>query len=114
VDREGLLVRINDALTPVLRDFAEPAEQHGHDPHPLRAGTIAAFVSELIEAHMQKCESAGENPDDQPAHIISEAFEAQANIASIAFAADDFSARLYLLLEDGAAFRLTVDRVEDV
>lgn len=110
-DRSDLLIRINDALTPILRDLT-PHDDDGDGPSGIRPSTIAAFISELIETHMEKCESAGGGPDQRPAHIVSENSDAKANIASIATSYADDEARVYIVLEDGDAFRLAIERVD--
>lgn len=109
--RSDLLVRINDALAPILRDESLP-DDDGDEPSKTRPSTMGAFISELIETHMEKCEGAGADPDERPAHIVSEIFGTEANIASIATSSTDEEARVYILLEDGDAFRLAIERVD--
>ena len=113
-ERSDLLVEIDDALAPILRKAAASNRQSQDcDEAPsLRPSTIGAFITELIEAHMEKCESAGPCPDDRPPHIVSGVSDARANITSIAMASDDGEARIYILLDDGEAFRLTIKPVE--
>src|SRR3546814_14411824 len=78
-----LLILINDALAPILRDLGPP---EGGDAGSARTrlSTMATFISELIETHVDKCEDVGCGPDERPAHIVSETFGTQAQIASIA------------------------------
>lgn len=113
-ERSDLLIRINDAVTPILRELAASTGQPEDDVDApvMRLSKIAAFVSELIETHMEKCECAGDSPDDHPAHIVSEVFGTGANIASIATASTDIEARIYMVMEDGDAFRIIIERVE--
>lgn len=106
-----LLVRINDALTPILRELAE-SEAAPDGSNGMQPSIVAAFLAELIETHMGKCDEASDHPEDRPAHIISDTFDAKGNIASIAFASTDAEARLYLVLDSGTAFRITVESVE--
>lgn len=112
--RSELLVRINDALTPILRDLAESAAPAGENEKcpATRVSTIAAFIAELIDMHVEKCESAGDAAEDRPAHIVSETFGSRAYIASTCCVANETEARVYLVLEDGNAFRLTIEGVE--
>src|SRR3546814_12821260 len=81
--RSNLLILINDALAPILRDLGPP---EGGDAGSARTrlSTMATFISELIETHVDKCEDVGCGPDERPAHIVSETFGTQAQIASIA------------------------------
>lgn len=112
-DRSDLLVRINDALAPVLRAVS-PSDDDGDEALKMRPSTIGAFISELIEMHMEKCESAGGDPDERPAHIICETFGTEADIASVATSSTDDEARVYIVFEDGDAFRLAIERVDGV
>ncbi|MBA4751936.1 MAG: hypothetical protein H2055_06890 [Sphingopyxis sp.] len=112
-DRSDLLIRINDALAPILRDLS-PSDDDSDEASKMRPSTIGAFISELIETHMEKCESAGEGPDERPAHIICETFGTEANIASVATSSTDDEARVYIVFEDGDAFRLAIERVDGV
>jgi hypothetical protein len=113
-ERSDLLVGIDDALAQILRKIAASTRQSqdGDEAPSLRPSTIGAFVTELIEAHMEKCESAGLRPDDRPPHIVSGVSDARANITGVAVASDDGEARIYILLDDGEAFRLTIKPVE--
>jgi len=110
--RSDLLVQINDALTPILRDLAPTADE---DERPqTRPSTVAAFITELIETHMEKCERAGDHPEDRPPHILSETFGTSADVESIATVGNEISAAICLLLDDGTAFRFTIECVERV
>src|SRR3546814_8918259 len=53
--RSNLLILINDALAPILRDLGPP---EGGDAGSARTrlSTMATFISELIETHVDKCE----------------------------------------------------------
>src|SRR3546814_8239550 len=75
--RSNLLILINDALAPILRDLGPP---EGGDAGSARTrlSTMATFISELIETHVDKCEDVGCGPDERPAHIVSETFGTQA------------------------------------
>ncbi|WP_298673148.1 hypothetical protein [uncultured Sphingomonas sp.] len=112
--RSDLLVQVNDALTPTLRDLMEPTDEPGEERPQTRPRTMSAFVTELIETHMAKCECAGEHPDDRPPHIISEAFGTHANVESISTAGNEIAAAILLVLDDGTAFRFTIECVERV
>lgn len=114
--RSELLVQINDALTPILRDIALLADQEGDadETAPTRPSTIAAFVTELIETHMLKCQDTALHPDDRPADVISERFGTRANIESISTVGNEIAAAVFLLLDDGTAFRFTIECVERV
>ena len=107
--RSGLLVSINDALTAILRDVIESA---GPDiDNPTRACTVAAVISELLETHATKCDDGGAGEDDRLAHVISEVHGTHANIDSIASCDVETGTQIYLVLDDGAAFRITVEAV---
>ncbi|AMU93216.1 MULTISPECIES: hypothetical protein [Sphingopyxis] len=113
MDAEGrshLLNLINDALAPILRDLGPP-ESGDAGSARTRLSTMAAFLSELIETHIDKCENAGGGPDERPPHIVSEAFGTQAYIASIATSSRIDAAHIHVVFEDGDAFRLTIKRV---
>src|SRR3546814_9423388 len=64
--RSNLLILINDALAPILRDLGPP---EGGDAGSARTrlSTMATFISELIETHVDKCEDVGCGPDERPA-----------------------------------------------
>ena len=109
--RSEMLIRINDALTPILReaiDNAAPASKN-----QTRACTIAALVGELVETHIDKYEKDGGQEEDRPPHVISQVHGTNANIDSIASCeVEDGASQIYLVLDDGTAFRITVERVE--
>ncbi|WP_263588842.1 hypothetical protein [Sphingopyxis sp. GC21] len=109
--RSEMLIRINDALTPILReaiDNAVPACKI-----QTRACTIAALIGELVETHIDKCEKSGGQEEDRPPHVISEIHGTSASIDSIASCeAENGASQIYLVLDDGTAFRITVERVE--
>ncbi|SNS68653.1 hypothetical protein SAMN06295912_11279 [Sphingomonas laterariae] len=108
--RSGLLVSINDALTAFLRDAIESAGPN--IDNPTRACTVAAAICELFETHIAKCDEAGECEADRPPHIISETHRTTANIDSIASCDVESGTQIYLVLDDGAGFRITVEAVE--
>jgi len=107
--RSDLLVKINDALTPILRDVADTAGCPSDNP--THACTIAAMLCELIETHIAKCDAAGNHDDDRPPHVISETHGTSANIDSIASCDVETGTQIYIVLDDGAAFRVTVETV---
>lgn len=107
--RSDLLCRINDALTPILRDVIDTAENDGDNP--TRAGTIAALLTELLETHIVKCDEGGDHQNERPPHIISEVDGTSANIDSIASCDIETGTQIYLVLDDGAAFRVVVEAV---
>jgi hypothetical protein len=108
--RSGLLVSINDALTAILQDVIDSA---GPDTHnPTRACTIAAMICELIETHIARCEEAGECEDDRSSHVISETHRSSANIDSIASCDVEAATQIYLVLDDGTGFRITIEAVD--
>lgn len=108
--RSGLLVSINDALTPILRDAIDSGVMD--DANSTRVCTVAAMIGELLETHIAKCDEDGDRSGDYSPHIVSEAHDTRANIDSIA--SFDFGAatHLYLMLDDGTGFRIAVDAVE--
>lgn len=108
--RSGLLVSINDALTAILRDVIEST---GPDiAGPTRACTVAAAICELFETHVAKCDEAGECADDRPSHIISDTHRTSANIDSIASCDVEGGTQIYLVLDNGGGFRITVEPVD--
>jgi hypothetical protein len=107
--RSQLLVRINDALTPVLRDVANLARDASRIP--TQAVTVAAFLADLIETHAAKCDAGADHPDERPAHIISEVHDTRADVVSIANRDIEGTTEIELLLDDGAAFRIVVEAV---
>ncbi|MFC0203320.1 hypothetical protein [Novosphingobium soli] len=107
--RSNLLFQINDALTPILREVVDTA---GDDSdNSTRANTIAGLLSELLEAHAVKCDDGGAREDGHPPHVISEVHGTSANIDSIASCDIETGTQIYLVLDDGAAFRITVEAV---
>ena len=107
--RSNLLFQINDALTPILREVVDTA---GDDSdNPTRAITIAGLLSELLETHAAKCDDGAAHKDDHPPHVISEVHGTSANIDSIASCDIEAGTQIYLVLDDGAAFRVTVEAV---
>ncbi len=107
--RSSLLFQINDALTPILREVVGTA---GDDTDNLTcASTIAGLLSELLETHAAKCDDAGACEDDRPPHVISEVHGTSANIDSVASCDIETGTQIYLVLDDGAAFRITVEAV---
>ncbi|WP_176598790.1 hypothetical protein [Sphingobium sp. 15-1] len=107
--RSGLLVSINDALTAILRDVIGHADVS--NGNPTRACTIAAMIGELIEVHIDKCDKTEGGETDHPPHVISEVHGTRANIDSIASCEVEAVTQIYLVLDDGAAFRITVEAV---
>jgi len=107
--RSNLLFQINDALTPILRDVIDTAG--GDSDNPTRANTIAGLLSELLETHATECDDGGAREDDCPPHVISEIHGTSANIDSIASCDIETGTQIYLVLDDGAAFRITVEAV---
>lgn len=108
--RSDLLIAINDALTPILRDTI--ASVAPHNGNRTRASTIAAAIVELFETHAAKCDESAEVPEDRPAHIVSEVHDTSANIDSIASCDVEGVTQIYMVLDDGAAFRITVEAVQ--
>jgi len=107
--RSNLLVQINDALTPILRDVID---QTGSDfGNPTRVRTIAAMVYELIQTHITKCDEGGELLEDRPPHVISEELGTGANIDSLAICDVEAGTQIYLVLDDSSAFSITVQAV---
>ena len=106
-ERSDLLFQINDALTPILRDVIDRTDTD----NPTRASTVAALISELLETHAQKCDEGGDCEDDRPPHVISEIHGTSANIDSIASCDIETGTQIYLVLDDGAAFRIAVEAV---
>lgn len=111
--RSDLLIRLNDALTPILREIADKDEPAVSASDP-GSSTIAAFLVELIETHMLKCDEAGDHPDNRLPHVASETFGASGNIESLAICGAETKACLYLVLDQGAAFRITVEPAEQL
>jgi len=107
--RSNLLFRINDALTLILRDVIDTAE--GDSDNPTRASTIAGLLSEFLETHIAKCDEGGAGEDDRQPHVISEVHGTSANIDSLASCDIETGTQIYLVLDDGAAFRITVEAV---
>lgn len=108
--RSDMLVAINDALTPILREtIASVALSNGHRT---RACTIAAAICELFEAHAIKCDEGAGIPEDRTAHLVSDVHDTSANIDSIASCDVDGATQIYMVLDDGAAFRITVEAVQ--
>lgn len=107
--RSNLLFRINDALTPILRDVIDAAK--GDSDNPTRASTIAGLFAGLLETHIAKCDDGGACEDDRPPHVISEVHGTSASIDSIASCDIETGTQIYLVLDDGAAFRITVEAV---
>lgn len=108
--RSEMLIRINDALTPILRDAIDnAAPDFGNQT---RACTIAAMLCELVETHIEKCDEGGDHDEDRPPHVISEVHGTSANIDSIASCdVEEGATQIYLVLDDAAAFRITIERV---
>ncbi|MBO9579502.1 MAG: hypothetical protein J7498_01260 [Sphingobium sp.] len=108
-----LLADIKAALTPLLCDLADRAGESaaGHRSRT-RLSTMVAFVSELIETHIDKCERERTGPGDGAADIVSDTFGTRANIASLATASNEAEneACIYIVLDDGGAFRLMIER----
>lgn len=107
--RSGLLVSINDALTAILRDVIDRAGRDSDSPTQPR--TIAAMICELVETHIAKCNEGGDRDDDRPSHVISQVHGTSANIDSIASCDVEAATQIYLVLDDGTAFRITVEGV---
>jgi hypothetical protein len=107
--RSNLLFQINDALTPILREVVDTAGEDSDNP--TRASTIAGLICELLETHTVKCDDGGAGEDDRPPHVISEVHGTSANIDSIASCDIETGTQIYLVLDDGAAFRIAVEAV---
>ena len=107
--RSGLLVSINDALTAILCDVIDHTD--ASSGNPTRACTIAAMIGEFIEVHIAKCDETEGGETDHPPHVISEVHGTRANIDSIASCEVEAATQIYLVLDDGAAFRITVEAV---
>lgn len=108
-ERSALLFRINDALTPILRDAIGTTEDA--PGKPTRAVTIAAMLGELIETHTAKCDESSDHEEDRPAHVISEVHGTSANIDSIASCETGTGSQIYLVLDDGTNFRINVEAI---
>ncbi|MEG8219589.1 hypothetical protein OSJ57_02995 [Sphingomonas sp. HH69] len=54
-----------------------------------------------------KCDDGGAREDDHPPHVISEVHGTSANIDSMASCDIETGTQIYLVLDDGAAFRIT-------
>lgn len=106
-ERSDLLFQINDALTPILRDVIDRTDTN----NPTRASTIAALMAELLGTHAAKCDEGGDRADDRPPHVISQVHDTSANIDSIASCDTVTGTQIYLVLDDGSAFRITVEAV---
>jgi hypothetical protein len=107
--RSNLLFQINDALTPILSEVVDTAGEDSDNP--TRASTIAGLICELLETHTVKCDDGGAGEDDRPPHVISEVHGASANIDNIASCDIETGTQIYLVLDDGAAFRIAVEAV---
>src|SRR3546814_5166880 len=93
----------------ILREVVETA---GDDSdNPTRVSTIAALLCELLETHSVKCDEGGAGEEDRPPHVISEVHGTSANIDSIASCDIETGTQIYLVLDDGAALRITVEAV---
>ena len=66
--------------------------------------TIVAFLAELIQTHMEKCDGAFQHENDAPPHIVSEHWGTTADIKLIANSGNT----LRLELDDGAVFVIEV------
>lgn len=107
--RSVLLISINDALTPILRDVADSAESDSDNP--TRASTIAAMICELLETHCTKCDEGGVHEEDRLADVISEVHNTSANIDTFASCDIETGTQIHLALDDSTAFRITVEAV---
>jgi len=67
------------------------------------------MICELLEIHIAKCDESGDCAEDRPAHVISQAHRTSANIDSIASCDVETGTHIYLVLDDGAAFHITVE-----
>ncbi|AMK23246.1 MULTISPECIES: hypothetical protein [Sphingomonadaceae] len=74
-----------------------------------QTSTIAAMICELIETHMEKCESAFERSEDGPHHVVSDVHETRANIETLSSRDNEDGVEITLLLDDGSAFRVMVE-----
>ena len=105
----NLLVQINDALTPILRDVID---RTGSDfRNPTRACTIATLIGDLLATHIAKIDASAHLPEDRPSHVISEVDGTAANIDSMASCDAEKGTQIYLVLDDSATFRITVEAV---
>jgi hypothetical protein len=68
----------------------------------MRTTTIMAFLSELVETHMEKC-----SPDNDIQHIVSERDKTAADISSIHTANNT----ILLTLNNGDAFHIAISKL---
>ncbi|MCG2841249.1 hypothetical protein L6Q21_09680 [Sandaracinobacter sp. RS1-74] len=74
-----------------------------------KIATIGAWLGELIDAHMLRCDEAFPHPDDCPPHIVSEAHGTRANIEKM-HSVDLGTGHLIVIeLDDGTAFDIRVN-----
>ena len=105
--RSGLLVQLTDALTPILHDAFDHIAHATHNP--TRACTVASMICELLETHIAKCDESGDGSGDRPYHVISPDHGTRATIDSIARCDVETGTQVYLVLDDDAAFQITVE-----
>ena len=106
-ERSSLLIRINDALSPILGGLADRDAEVAASA-VISATTIAAFLCELVETHLSKGDDAFLNPEDRPKDIISTVHGTGADISCIGFCEILDEAHLDLTLDDGRMFRIAV------
>lgn len=84
----------------------------------MRKATIAAFICELIETHMEKCDDPAHDADGNltstdveiaAPHIVSETDQQTANINEIRTSGLD-GGRMVLMLDNGDVFHITVSK----
>lgn len=107
--RSNLLFRINDALSPILRDIIDTADDDIEGR--TQPGTIAAVLCELLVTHTAKRDEGGDHPEDRRSHVISEVHGTAANIDRILSSEGETGTHIYLVLDDGTSFRIIVDPV---
>lgn len=71
--------------------------------------TIAAWIGQLIQAHLVRCDEAYPHSDDCPAHIIADAPDTRAMVESVVGPIDAAATELTLRLEGGQMFRIVVE-----
>ncbi|MCP5400478.1 MAG: hypothetical protein H6921_14750 [Sphingomonas sp.] len=72
---------------------------------------IGAWLGELIDAHMLKCNEAFPHPDDCPPHIICEVHGTKAYIERMSIADLSIERPLVIELNDGTSFAIHVQEI---
>lgn len=80
--------------------------------HQTKTDTIIAMLTELIEEHMEVCENEfPADSSDRVKHVISEQHETQADITELRTAHPAIDHMIFMDLDDGAQFTITVSKV---